>query len=195
MSKNANRCRYAIMPKKITKADIELVWHTYEALQGVPVLTEAEVIRGVPKLLRAGGMTFTKAFAIKFVTGRNNTRAISPGRLNVNLAQGWRPIVRMCAWRATSNSSIHHTGLINPTIEIKLARVVCSRDWLVGALKPKPKEKVTPSKAEIRNTKIAALEARLLGWMKKQARADTAIHKINRSLNALRRYQNGNEDQ
>jgi len=164
------------MPKKITQAEIDHVWDTYEAFHGVTTPTKDEVTRGVKKLLRG------KNIAIKFVTGRNTTRFISMNQLNINLTQGWRAIVTSCAWRLSPS------GWVEPSAELKLVKRVCQNDWLVGALQPVVKPKEKPSKDEVRAGKIERLEARMLAWMKKQARADAAIVKINRSLTALRRY-------
>lgn len=178
------------MPRRVTDAEVEMVWHTYESFHGVPKITREEAAKGVRKLLRMIGLPVHQHPEIKFVTGRNRTAWMGTRKLNINLTKNtlddtgntWRDIVRACAWRKTST--------YDPGLQIKMARRVCMDNWLLGELKPEVKPKVKLTKDQVRAGKIARLEVRLDSWQRKQDRAITAMRKINRSLNALRRFSN-----
>jgi hypothetical protein len=169
------------MPRLITQADIDHVWHTYESIHGVPPLTQEEVERGVKVLLRAGSAGSRERVKVKIVSGRNITHFIDQYQFNVNLQEAnWRDIVRQVAWRCDGGSKV---------MERNLARRACEGNFLVGALKPVPVVVVKPTKEEARKQKIERLEARLEVWQRKQDRAKVWIRKINRSLNAYRRFE------
>lgn len=169
------------MPRKITQADIDRVWDTYTKVYGEDALipTPEECRRGVPKLMR-------------ILTGKTWDGPISLGTIGltrtVQVGEGWVLWVnRKAGWRSICLNLAIDTNA-HPSLHLKMAKAVCERGWLAGALLPDPKVVAPPSREDVREDKIARLEAREAAWLKKQARAANALKKIRRSLNALRRH-------
>jgi hypothetical protein len=72
--------------------------------------------------------------------------------------------------------------------ETEVAKYVVASGWLDGTLKPKVKPpKPKPTADEIRAADIAKLEAAIKRWTTKAKRANTAIVRLNRKLNRIRR--------
>jgi hypothetical protein len=178
------------MPRKIKRADIERVWETYRQIQGLPIPTQEEIQRGMPKLIRAATGESWKGPIITGTSGPTRFEHVSKNgawgyELWVNRKSGW-PCICQELTKAVSNADppTWHGDL---SIELKLARRVCEKHWLVGALGPKIKTVVAPSKDEVRREKVERLEVRRAAWVKKRERATNAIKKIDRSLTAYRR--------
>lgn len=172
------------MPKLITEDDIKRVWDTYEAIHGVPTITNEERLKGARKLYRtATGVAWKGKTRLTF--GRSYVND-GQSTLFVKVGSPWRQVCNDLASDLTSTTQLEMRRQHRINVEYLLAKRVCQSDWLLGVLKPKPK--APPTKEEKRAAKIAALEARREQWVKKRDRATNAIKKIDRSLNATRRF-------
>jgi hypothetical protein len=180
------------MLRKINEEDIDHLWDTYYKVYGTFPLTEQEITRGFKKLWRAvEKRSFVGQLAIsKAETRRSNVvfaaNVYHPTRsvVYIHPAVTFKDLCKWAAYRKVNSlapSKLH-------ALEYVLAKRVCEKGWLTGALQPKPKApKPPPTKEQIRKIKIARLEARRDAWESKINRAKKALSKINRSLNTYRR--------
>jgi len=149
----------------------------------LPIPSTPETVKGVRKLIRAASGEVWDGPVVMGTTGPTRFASVDGGySLWVNRRSGWPGI---CSDLAKA-MAVEENRL---ALELKLARRVCEKHWLVGALVPQNKTVVAPTKQQVREGKIARLKARRGAWEKKVLRARNAIKKIDRSLTAYRRHE------
>lgn len=170
----------AYKPIDIHKSTGMTIWP-----KDVPELTAPEAIRAARRLWRFSvGTTFDGV--IEVTSGNRNTRI----KWNRNIRcivvapqHGWRHFIHSLShWfdyvvNSETNHSKHHARF-----EAKLIKEVIRRGWLDGKLKDKePETNVVPiidPKIAERKLKLARIDARIISWERKQARATRALAKL-----------------
>lgn len=153
----------------------------------IPPLTGPEAARAARRLYRfAMGRTF--GGDVQVTSGRRYNW-LRRGTLVVNPDRGWRHLVHdlshlfvyLCNPGERPHSRFHER------FEAKLVREVLRRGYLDGKLRDKPKAgtaRAKPALDDKRRAKLDRIEARMVSWERKHARAARAIAKLERQ----RRY-------
>lgn len=155
----------------------------------VPAVGGDELARAMKKLYR---FTFGRKLQATIKVSSGNTIPWERyGELIVNPDKGWKENVHSIshAWwrRQPDYDKPHSKG--HARFEAKLIREVLKRGWLSGSLKTAPKPMPAPRPQaelvrELRDHKLAKLDAAEARWAKKLKRATTAIAKIRRQRSA-----------
>ena len=128
---------------------------------------------------------------VKIVSGRSKSYAdLSTWRVNID--DSWRLIVHNYTWNWTESTGKGGEMKWMRAYQ-KATKAFFERALYLPPTRPEPKPR--PTKDQAREGKIKALEDRRDRWLAKQARAEKAVVKIDRSLRALRRYQQAQENE
>ncbi len=126
-------------------------------------------------------------------------RRVTPKLVGDATSKGWPRVSPRWGWERLVHSVSHDAfSLLRPTarphdrrhatIELRMARAVIARGWLQGKLQPAPKAEPLPlTKHEARFQLIARKTALRARWVSKHQRAERAIAKLDRSIRALER--------
>lgn len=141
----------------------------------IPQLTAPEAVRAARRLFRFA-MRRTFNGKVLVTSGRRYTW-IRRGNLYVNPEKGWKELVHMishwCCHRMRPEAKNH--SKVHAKFELRMVKEVLKRGWLQGALKAEP---VVVNSLE---AKMARLDKREQGWLRRLRRAQTALKKIKRS--------------
>lgn len=141
--------------------------------------TPQEALAGAKRLYRiAMGKPWTGP--VKITSGRNYTWP-RRGVLLVNPDQrggGWHEIVHSLSHLAARRLYNEAHGPRHAWVERQLIQAVVTKGWLNGSLKRKPSEPKPP--VDLRQQKLASINAKLKRWQSKLKRSQNAIKKLER---------------
>jgi hypothetical protein len=127
---------------------------------------------------------------VRLVSGRSRS-IMDAGVWKVNPGDPWSLVVDNYTWYWTTSIDASHRDTVFEREWMRLYKKASLAFFTRGLYlpPPKPEAKPKPSKNEVRERKIEALETRRANWATKQERARKWIIKIDRSLRGLRRHQ------
>ena len=147
----------------------------------LPALTGPEAVRAARRLWRFA-MGETLEMKVELTSGNRYTY-VRRYVLYVNPDKGWRELVHDLSHtfvqRANPGERPH--SKFHAAFEAKLVREVLRRGWLDGKLRDKAKAAMTPAAPSLddkRRDKLTRLQARIVAWERKQARATRALAKL-----------------
>lgn len=145
----------------------------------IPPMTEEDARKAIRRLWRFA-LGHTLELPIEVTSGRRYNW-MRNRTVYVNPSKGWREFVHDWSHyfvrRANPEEKPH--SKFHARFEAKLVREVIKRGWLDGTLRaPEKPATAQPTKDDERRLKLARLQARMLAWERKQARAERAIAKI-----------------